>query len=1027
MRVMHGRRPRTCDVVVVGVLLACAAVWCPPAFALNPALDVSQYAHTAWKIRDGFVTGPIRSIAQTPDGYLWLGTEFGLVRFDGIRTVTWNPPHDQHLPSNEIFRLLVGRDGTLWIGTRQGLASWNSGKLTEYPQLAGQAIGGLLEDREGAVWAGGISSRTARLCVIREANVRCVGDDGSLGQGVAGLFEDRKGNVWVGVLNGLWRWKPGPGEFFSVPGIPDGVQGFAQEDDGTLLFSMRDGLGRLVNGKPELVYRLPVPASVQGPFRTLRDRDGGLWIATPTGGIVHVHQGRTDVFGSSNGLSGSYAMSLFEDREGSIWVITTDGLDRFREFAVATFSMKQGLSGDYVGSVLAARDGSMWLGTAGGLNRWTDGRVTAEGPRQGVSSIFQDERGRVWASTADAVGYLERDRFTRLAGMTGGIVRAIVETTPEDLWIANVAEGLVHAHRGTVSERVAWATLGFRDFATALAADPRRGGLWLGFSEGGVAYFQDGQIQETYAAAALGGGRVNSFRFDTEGAIWIAAAGGLSRLKNGRVVALNGNGLPCEGVHWTIEDNAHAVWLKMPCGLVHIASAEWKRWTLRLDQPNDPAAGLPATAFDVSDGVRSVSSGGYSPLVAKGSDGRLWFAQIDGAGVIDPSHLPINTLAPPVHIEQLTADRTVHDVTSAASQPVNLPALTRDLEIDYTALSLVAPEKNRFRYLLEGYDRDWQDVGTRRQAFYNNLRPRNYRFHVIASNNSGVWNETGASLDFTILPAYYQTTWFAGLSIAATLMLLLALYRWRVRQVAYAYESRLQERVNERTRIARELHDTLLQSFHGLLFRFQAAANLLPDRPAEAKQKFESAIDQAAQAITEGRDAVQNLRASSLDTHDLAVAIGTLGNELAAGQAAAGGAHAPVVDVAVEGSPRPLHPILRDDIYRIAGEALRNAFRHAHARHIEVEIRYDDAQLQIRVRDDGKGIDPAVIEGHRAGHFGLPGMRERAEVVGGHLNVWSQTGLGTEIELTIPAAAAYATPRSRGSSWWFARRSGTPS
>jgi signal transduction histidine kinase len=254
--------------------------------------------------------------------------------------------------------------------------------------------------------------------------------------------------------------------------------------------------------------------------------------------------------------------------------------------------------------------------------------------------------------------------------------------------------------------------------------------------------------------------------------------------------------------------------------------------------------------------------------------------------------------------------------------------------------------------------------------------------------------------------------------------------RWRVRHVAYAYESCLQQRFNERTRITRELHDTLLQSFHGLLFRFQAAPNLLPDRPAERKQKFESAIDQTAQAITQGRDPVQNLRSSSIDTHDLAVAIGTLGHEPAIAQAAArGDAHAEPtsVDVAVEGTPRSLHPILRDDIYRIAREALRNAVRHAHAHHIKVEIRYDDAHLQVRVRDDGKGIHPALLEGHRAGHFGLPGMRERAELVGGDPDLCGQTGLCIAIELTIPAAAAYATPRTRSSSWWFLRSSGTPS
>jgi len=287
-----------------------------------------------------------------------------------------------------------------------------------------------------------------------------------------------------------------------------------------------------------------------------------------------------------------------------------------------------------------------------------------------------------------------------------------------------------------------------------------------------------------------------------------------------------------------------------------------------------------------------------------------------------------------------------------------------------------------------------------------------------------VWNEAGASLDFAIAPAYYQTTWFAVVSIVGTLALFFALYRWRVRQVAYAYESRLQERVNERTRIARDLHDTLLQSFHGLLFRFQAATNTLPDQSATRKM-LESAIDQAAQAIAEGRDAVQNLRASTTVTNDLAEALSTLGNELAAAQSHDANVTPTSIDVAVEGATQDLHPIVRDDVYRIAGEALRNAFRHARARRIEVEIRYDHSELQVRVRDDGKGIEPAVLEEDRPGHFGVRGMRERAELVGGHLDVWSKAGLGTEVEVTIPAAAAYATPRGRHLSSWFARRTGT--
>jgi signal transduction histidine kinase len=410
--------------------------------------------------------------------------------------------------------------------------------------------------------------------------------------------------------------------------------------------------------------------------------------------------------------------------------------------------------------------------------------------------------------------------------------------------------------------------------------------------------------------------------------------------------------------------------------------------------------------------------------VTKSSDGRLWFVASGEVSVVDPSHLTVNRLPPPVHVEQILADRKTYDATNGR---VSLPALIRDLQIDYTALSLVAPEKMRFRYRLEGWDSDWQDVGTRRQAFYNNLPPRQYRFRVTASNNSGVWNEAGTFLDLSVAPAYYQSTWFGLLSVAAFLALLGAIYQLRVRQVALQFNMRLEERVSERTRIARDLHDTLLQSFHGLLFRFQAATNMLPDRPVEAKEKFESAIDQAAQAITEGRDAVQSLRGSTVVTNDLAEAISTLGEDLAAAQAHDTAPRPAVVDVAVEGTPRDLHPILRDDIYRIAGEALRNAFRHARARRIEVQVHYDDAELRLRVRDDGKGIDPAMLDGERKGHFGLAGIRERAELIGGHLELWSRPGLGTEVELTIPARAAYATPRARGRSWWFARRTGTDS
>ncbi|HXI66862.1 MAG TPA: triple tyrosine motif-containing protein [Steroidobacteraceae bacterium] len=472
-----------------------------------------------------------------------------------------------------------------------------------------------------------------------------------------------------------------------------------------------------------------------------------------------------------------------------------------------------------------------------------------------------------------------------------------------------------------------------------------------------------------------------------------------------------------------MRDDAGALWVYTACGIARIELPELERWEADLGH-GVGSSGIRATVVDSSEGVVNAAPpiGSYSPHVAKSQDGRIWFATPSGVGVLDPRNLHANGRAPPVHIEQVTADRKSY----APVTPLRLPAQLRDLQLDYTALSLVAPEKMLFRYKLEGRDRDWQEAGNRRQAFYSDLAPGNYRFRVIASNNSGVWNEQGATLDFSISPAYWQTTWFRALCVTAILLVLWALYQLRLRQLTRTFNLTLEARVGERTRIARDLHDTLLQSFQGLLLRFQTVADLLPTRPTEAKRIVVSAVDQAAQAITEGRHAVEGLRTSAAESTDLAAELRTLG-ELAAAET-----HNESVrlTVDVEGTPRALKPIVRDEIYRIAGEALRNAFRHAAATRIELELRYDARQLRLRVRDDGKGIGPKALseatEGAIAGHHGLRGMRERASLIGGKLTVWTAPDSGTEVELIVRASRVYARPASRGRSWLaqrFARKS----
>ena len=783
------------------------------AFALNPALNLSQYAHTAWKIRDGFAKGSILSIAQTPDGYLWLGTAFGLYRFDGVRSVLWQPPPDQQLPSTTITTLVAARDGTLWVGTKNGLVSWRNGKLTQYADLAGLHVFALVEDDEGSIWAGTNGTPgppDGKLCEIRNGGVRCHPEMGGVGRGVFGLHKDGKGNLWVGLETGVWRWRPGPPEFYAVPGLPNGrMQGMTDGEDGALLIAATGAIMRLADGKAEMVYTFPAARQGFRFLRMLRDRDGGVWVGSAGRGIVHIHQGRTDVFSESDGLSGDDIYDLFEDREGSIWVATINGLDRFHALPVVTYSNKQGLSDIPWGGMLAARDGSVWFATLDGLNRLNHGQVTVyrqrrtgAGARQivgsglpdeGVGSLFQDSRGRIWVSTLMGIGYLETDRFVTTSA-PGGLVGSITGDASGNLWIANRELGLLRLSQDKVFPPIPWATFGHKDPAIVLATDPLHGGLWLGFSRGGVVWFGDGHVQSSYSAAdGLGEGRVNQLRFDGQGALWVATDGGLTRLKDGDIATLTSkSGLPCDVVQWTMEDDAQSVWLMMPCGLVRVARSELDA---RASAADKTPGTIRTTVFDNSDGLRTLAVvGDYTPRVAKSADGKLWFSVPDGISVIDPHHLPFNKLPPPMHTEQVIADRKEYreNLSGEAQSNPRLPPLVRQLEIDYTALSLVAPEKVSFRYKLEGWDRDWQDAGTRRQAFYSNLPPRNYTFRVKACNNSGLWNEAGTSLDFSIAPAYYQTYWFRLSCFAAFGALLWALYRWRIRQLK-GQEKRLRE------------------------------------------------------------------------------------------------------------------------------------------------------------------------------------------------------------------------------------------
>jgi len=592
-----------------------------------------------------------------------------------------------------------------------------------------------------------------------------------------------------------------------------------------------------------------------------------------------------------------------------------------------------------------------------------------------------------------------------IRGVPGGVVTSVAQGGQGDLWIANQDQGLLRVSKDGTVQRISWSSIGHKEGAQSLAADRSTGGLWLGFDGGGVAYFSDGQIKETYGPAeGLGSGRVTALHIDTDDTVWAATEGGLSRIKNGRVLTLTSkNGLPCDAVHWITQDENDSFWLLMTCGLVRIVRTELHAWA------TDSQRKVKTTVFDSSDGVSNgpIAFHGGSQ-VTRSLDGKIWFQGFSGgASVIDPQHLPNNKITPPVHIEGISANDKTYD----ASNGLRLPPRIRDLKIDYTALSFVSPEKVQFRYQLEGQDRDWREVANDREVQYSNLGPGNYVFRVIACNNSGVWNEAGDTLEFTIAPVYYQTNWFRTLCVAAVLVLVWGLYRLRLYQLQRRFNAGLEARVSERTRIARELHDTLLQSLHGLMFQFQAARNMLPRRPDEAARVMDSAIGATEQTITDSRSAIQHLRSEAADG-DLGQWLTATGQEL--GKLANANGNGPVFRLTVEGERKALTALPRDEIYRITREILRNAFQHAQASRIEAEIRYDDRELRVRIRDDGKGIAPQVLKaGGSAGHWGLRGVRERAQQIRARLDFWSEAGAGTEVELTVPAVIAYEMSRQR--------------
>jgi signal transduction histidine kinase/ligand-binding sensor domain-containing protein len=1024
---------RSHDFHVPRSLLLCAlSLWLTlsAAQALDPNNRLTQYGHVTWRIQDGFISAAPTAITQTTDGYLWIGTEDGLWRFDGARFVAWNPPAGQQYPNGSavITSLYAAKDGSLWIGAASGLAHWANEKFTsiDAPTAAVEAIA---EDPDGAIWItrAHMHNFSGPICRVWADKEHCYGESDGIRTPVAGpIAATAQGWFWIGTSGTLIEWKGRLIDEYPLPGgkgpdVTRALEGLAVETDGTVWAGVArvgtgNGLQRFVNGK----WSTYTTSAFNGASLDVRalflDQDDSLWIGTADRGVYRLHAGSVDHFGREDGLSGNSVRQIFQDQEGGIWIATNDGVDHFRDLPIVTYSSIEGLVADMVESVLARRDASITIATVRSVYSIRSSVITLQklqsrlGGKYPTASL-EDHNGNLWFGTNDGGLAAEVDGRLRvvLKGDSTGIFISLTESTDHAIWgvLAGSHARLIRIANFHVDQEF---TPPQTPTAYCVVAD-LDGGVWLSALDGGLMHYQRGVWQKVSMEALTRkysrGGGIYNLAVASDGTLWGAASGGVVGYRNGNLQLLNErNGLPCAATYSTISDRHNDLWIQARCGLVRIEHSELERWW------TNPESRLKVATFTATEGFRPGIP--YErPAITRTLDGKLWFHNRRVVQMIDPDNLAGNSVVPPVQVEQVIADRKIYSPHTR----LRLPALTRDLEIDYTALSLAVPQKVQFRYKLEGYDRDWQDGGTRRQAFYGKLFPRNYTFRVRACNNSGLWNEAGASLDFSVLPAFYQTNWFRSLCAVGFLALLWGIYQLRVRQLQRQFNIGLESRVNERTRIARELHDTLLQNFHGLMFQFQAASNLLLRRPDEAKKSLDDAIIETKKAITESRNAIQGLRSEPIAKGNLGELLMSTSRELAD---ANGSEHQPVFDLIEEGERRTLSPTVSNDICRTALEIIRNAYQHAHARRIEAEIRYGDSMFRLRIRDDGQGIEPKVLkEGGRLGHWGLRGVRERADRIGARLEVWSEPGNGTEVQLLIPAAIAYESFRDSYRAKWF--------
>ena len=974
--------------------------------ALDAHTHLRQLGYQSWQTDSGLPQNTVHAVIQTRDGYLWAGTEAGLVRFDSVRFATYTKQTTPQLPSDVIYSLMEDRQGVLWIGTSGGLVKYQNG--TFQTAISQQAIWSIYESRQGSLWVLG----AAGLARFDGQKFEPVQMQEALSE-TSSIAEDAHGALWIGTAEGLVHGNSASGKFEAV-GVKSEVQSLALGANGEVWAATRSGVE--VCGASGC-HTIPLTASVhvlapEAPGRMwigtdkglflyesgklqdygthgvpsgrvsllFRDHANALWVSTSRG-FARIRGNEVETLPPGNELSGNIALAAYEDREGNLWLgLESGGLAVLRDRKFTTYTSRDGLSDNHALSIVQGSTGDAWIGTSGGgLNRYRDGKFSSFTTANALSSNIvlaaaESKNGDLWIGTPDGLDQIHDGKvvrvFTSADGLIDDLVRSLYFDSRGGLWIGT-RRGLSVYRDGKFTSYSKPDGLG-SDLIGAMLED-RDGSLWIG-TLGGLTHFQNGHFQNFTHRDGLSSNVITALHQDASGSLWIGTNdGGLNLWQSGKFTHVAVAGLP-DSIYSILEDGSGHLWLSSNHGI----------YRARLD---DLSRVIPASVIDtygIADGMQisECSSGGH-PAAWKMADGTLWFATLKGVSIVDPEHMAVNRVPPFVAIEQISVD----DVPEVSTASLKIKPGHARFEFQYAGLSFVAPQKVRFRYMLEGFDRRWIDAGGQHTAYYTNLSHGRYTFRVMASNNDGVWSDAAASASLVIEPHFYQTLWFEILLAMAAVLLFYGGYRWRVRRV----ESEFQVVLQERSRIAREIHDTLAQGFVAVSVQLEVVGRILQTSTVSAQEHLERARALVRSGLEDARTSIWELRSQTAAKEDLATRMKKVVDHLT-------GTTGIKTHIHVSGTYRPLAPESESELVRIAQEAVVNAVRHGKPQTINVYLRFDTRLLEMVIEDDGKGFSGLPPEGH----FGLVGMRERSERIGGKFAIESSEGKGTQVRVVLP-------------------------